>query len=220
MVSGGRRAWTQAELRERLGASKSAQRRSAAKTIGRERLTELADALHEAYLAEREDSRTWETQYEMLVALGLVGHMAALPDIEPIVRANEPHDMITYGAAQAYVRLSRDSLADAAPSLELLEFGRLSVVDGCLVPIGRDRMMPDTPSIRALTEGAWDLHRHPDRVGKEAGLMDPRDSLAAACALWDSDLVRPFLEHCMATGDQPLRRVAEASLEGRYIWRR
>jgi hypothetical protein len=203
------------EILDRLRSTRSAHRRSAARAIGREGLKELAEALHEAYLSERKDPRTWETQYEMVLALGLVGHAPALPDIEPIVRANAPQDMITYGAAQTYVRLRRASLEDAGPSLELLEWGGGSVVDGCLNPLGYDRMMPDAPSIRALIRGAWDLHLHPDRAGI-VGLCDPRSGLAAACAGWDPELTRGFLEHCIATGDEPLRRVAEAALEGRY----
>lgn len=59
--------------------SKSAKRRSAAKKIGKNRLVELSESLMAAYLKERNDKRTWETQVEMIKALGKIGYLPALP---------------------------------------------------------------------------------------------------------------------------------------------
>lgn len=59
-------------IKRKLISSKSAKRRSAAKKIGKYRIISLRDELLEAYIKEREDIRTWETQTKMITALGKV----------------------------------------------------------------------------------------------------------------------------------------------------
>lgn len=205
------------EIKSKLQSTKSADRRRAAVEIGKTKLTDLADDLYRAYLVEATDTRTWETQVQMILALGLLDYKIALKEIEQIVRTNKPNDMITYAAAQSYVRLKRQSLTDASPALELLQFGGLSTVDGCLNPLGYDKMQPDEKQIKELIKLSWDLHKHKDRLGQESGYCDPRYGLAAACAGWDRQLTRAFLEHCLATGDTPLKYVSENSLKGKYV---
>ncbi len=207
---------TTEEIKIKLHSTKSADRRRAAKEIGKLKLTGFADDLYQAYLKESKDKRTWETQVEMILALGLLDYKNAIKEIEAIIRANDPHDMITYAAAQTYVRLKRKSLNDASPVLELLQFGGLSTVDGCLNPLGYDKMQPDENQIKELIKLSWDLHKHKDC---ELGYGDPRYGIAAACAGWDRQLTKDFLEHCLATAnrDTPLKYVSENSLKGKYV---
>lgn len=210
---------TTEEIKTKLYSTKSTDRKRAAKEIGKLKLTDFADDLYHAYLKEAKDKRTWETQVEMILALGLLDYKNALPEIEQIVRTNVPNDMITYAAAQSYVRLKRKSLTDASPAIELLQFGRLSTVDGCLNPLGYDKMQPDENQIKELIKLSWDLHKHKDRLGHESGYCDPRYGLAAACAGWDRQLTKDFLEHCFGTADRdtPLKYVSENSLKGKYV---
>jgi hypothetical protein len=186
------------------------------KEIGKDRLIDLSDELFQAYLKEQRDARTWETQVEMILALGLLDCKHSLPEIELIVRANNPEDMITYVASQTYVRLKRQT-KDGTPCIELLKFGRLSVIHGCLDPLGYDKMVPPIDQIKELIRLGWDLHKHKDRLGQEYGLSDPRYGLAAACAGWDKELTKEFLKHCVLTGDAPVKYAAEHSLKGKYV---
>ncbi len=204
------------DIKIKLFSKKSGDRKRAAKEIGKQNLTLLADDLYNAYLKEIADKRTWETQVEMILALGVLDFKNALPQIEQIVRANISHDMITYAAAQTYVRLKRNSLNDATPVLELLKFGGLSIVSGCLNPLGYDKMLPNENQINELIKLTWDLHKHKDY---DSGYSDPRYGIAAACAGWDKNLTKDFLEHCIATanGNTPLEYVSENSLKGKYV---
>ncbi len=210
---------TTEEIKSKLHSPKSADRRRAAKEIGKLKRIDLAEDLYHAYLKETKDNRTWETQVAMILALGQLEYKNALTEIDKIIKANNPHDMITYAAAQTYVRLNRQSLSDASPVLELLQFGGLSVVNGCLKPLGYDKMLPDENQIKELIRLCWDLHQHKDRIGNEGGFSDPRYGIAAACAGWDRQLTKDFLEHCLATanGDTPLEYVSENSLKGKYV---
>lgn len=194
-------------------------RKNAAKRIATSGLVDLGAALLDAYLYEKRSSQTWQAQLEMILSLGIIRYVPALKQIIQIIEANEPYDRITIGAARSYVRICRESLADVAPVLRLLKRGRYSVLVGALDAVGYDKMMPNVADICHLLDFAKDLHRHPDRAGKEGDLSDPRYGLAAACPGWDPKLTRDFLEHCVETagGDRPLVYVATRALAGKYV---
>ena len=78
--------------------------------------------------------------------------------------------------------------------------------------IGYDKMMPAMNDITQIINECWDFGRN-----REKGYVDPRYGLAAACAGWKRELVTKFLNHCIETGDTPLKHVAENSLKGKYI---
>lgn len=207
------------QIKTFLTSSKSSDRRKGAKEIGKQKLIELGESLFNAYLKESQNTKTWETQVEMILALGLIDYKQALPIISEIVLLNTPHSMISYVSAQTYIRLKRKSLEDAKPIIELLKIGSLSIVDGALNPLGYDKMMPSTEEIKTLITLAWDLHKHKDRIGKERAYCDPRYGLAAACAGWDKQLTFDFLNYCLETanGDTPLLNVAKNALKQKYI---
>jgi hypothetical protein len=93
----------------------------------------------------------------------------------------------------------------------------LSAVDGALNPLAYDKMIPSNEEITELIKLAWNLHRHPNRLGKERGYTDPRYGLAAACAGWNQKLTTPFLQYCLETAENdPIIRMAENSLKGKY----
>ncbi|MDR1340944.1 MAG: hypothetical protein LBK58_12965, partial [Prevotellaceae bacterium] len=87
------------ETREKLNSKKTPERRRAAVEIGKNKMTELGEELYQKYLEERKYERTWETQSEMLKALGVIDCKKALEIIEEIIKQNIPHDMITINAA-------------------------------------------------------------------------------------------------------------------------
>ena len=205
---------TQDELKTLLTSKKSKDRLRAAKQIVKSMIYDLAEDLLMAYRKELSDSRTWQTQVEMIKSIGLLRIDDAITLIDPIIQENKEHDMITYAAAECYVRLQRETINDATPVIELLKFGRFSIVDGCLNPLGYDRMIPTDTQIKELIELSWNLHKN-----KERGHTDPRYGIAAACAGWNPELTNGFLNHCLETAnnDTPLKYVAENSLKGKYV---
>lgn len=213
-------------ITEKLTSTKSAERRKAAKAIGKSRIPGLGPDLHQAYLKEKKDQRTWETQVEMIRSLGLIDYKNALEDIQDIIKQNIPTDMIPMAAATAYVRLKRESIHDAKVIIDLLHDGSYSIVTGVLEALAADQMMPSAGEIQEITKACWDIHKHKDRVGVEYGLIDPRIFVAIACANWDKELTHDFLHHCIDTAydtnrfgkpvlNQDLVKVCENSLKGK-----
>ena len=218
---------TTEEILEKLNSKKSADRRRGAKEIGKLKLSEFGEELYEKYLIERLDKRTWETQCEMIKALGSIDFRKAINEIELIVRTNIPHDMITIVAGTTYVQLKRKSINDGSPVLELLDFGSVSVIHGALLALAIDQMKPEENEIRNILSLCKDINKHKDRIGYEFGLMDSRQYLAIACANWDIELTRNFLNHCTDTAsnissfgkpviNQNLIDVCQNSLKGKF----
>jgi hypothetical protein len=175
-------------------------------------MVELGEELYKKYLEERKDKRTWETQYEMIKALGAIDCKKAFEIIEEIVKQNIPHDAITINAALSYVRLKRQSLQDGSPVVELLNFGNSSVNEGAVMALAYDQMKPDNESIAKIIELSWDWRN-------EKGYGDNRKYVAIACWNWDKRLTENFLKHCIETADQydnNLREVSQNSLNCKY----
>jgi hypothetical protein len=151
----------------------------------------------------------------MIKALGILNYKKAFGNIEKIVKDNIPHDALTICAATAYIQLKRQSPNDGLPVLELLEFGRISVIVGALMALAYDKMVPDNNTVEKIIKLCWDLKNHKDM---DRGISDGRKYLAIACANWDKKLTEEILNHYIETAgkDNNLIDVCNNSLKGKY----
>jgi hypothetical protein len=163
----------------------------------------------------------------MIKALGSIDFKKAINEVEQIVQTNIPHDMMTVVSATTFVQLKRKSINDGSPVLELLEFGSVSVIHGALLALAIDQMKPDENEVRKILSYCRDINKHKDRIGHEFGFMDSRQYLAIACANWDIELTKDFLNHCIDTAldinsfgkpviNQNLIDVCQNSLLGKF----
>ena len=155
---------TKDEILKKLNSKKSVDRKKAAREISKNIIVEFGDELYKKYIEEIKDKKAWETQCEMIDALGIIQYKQAFEMIDKIVKENIVHDTITIRAATAYVRLKRKSLNDGSPVLELLEFGHISVIVGALKVLAYDKMIPDNETIEKIINFCWDLKNHKDIV--------------------------------------------------------
>ncbi|WP_163307648.1 hypothetical protein [Dysgonomonas sp. 521] len=195
-----------------LQSKQSAKRRSAAKKIRKNQLIQLGDDLYKAYIKEREDKRTWETQTEMILAFGRIGYSGIEGDLRLIIDKNEPHDMITIAAARSYVRLKRKSLSDAEPVIELLKNGNLSVLNGATDILTFDDMHPSEEQIKAIISL---LDSKNEKDISIRGLGDPREGLLSAMSKWKDAVSQSYLERFNKSDNQLLRKCAELALKGK-----
>jgi hypothetical protein len=199
-------------IRKNLFDSKSSIRRKAAIEIGKNKLQDLGEDLFAAYLKEKNDERTWETQKEMLKTLGLINYSKAINEMQEICEKNEPDSMIGIIAGEAYVRLKRKSNNDVKPAIELLKFGHHSIMQGAYNAIGYDKMLASDEDILELIK----LSQKPE-MDVSPQFDDPRYGLAAAAAGWKKELTESFLLNCLQAKDEPLKYVAANSLKGKYV---
>lgn len=201
-----------AQIASDLQNSKSDKRRSAAKKIGKNQLVQFGDELYKAYIKEREDKRTWETQTEMILAFGKIGYTKALPDLKLIIEKNEPHDMITIAAASSYVRLKRRSLNDAEAVIDLLKFGNLSVMAGATAILTYDDMIPAEAEVKVIIS-LMDSKKEEDIAIR--GLPDPREYLLSAMSKWKNPTSETYIRRFLESSVRDLREGAELALIGK-----
>ena len=175
------------ELSKKLRSSRSPERRGAAKKIGKKCITELGDELLSAYLKECGDNRTWETQTEMIKALGKIGHKAAIPYLKAIVDKNLDFDTITAYAALSYIRLTRENDNDMAVTLTLFENGNTMVFDGAVMALAYDDVLPTEEQMKALME----LFTKRRKV-YEREYSNPIRQMIGMMYRWGDDIKREF----------------------------
>ncbi len=115
-------------------------------------------------------------------------------------------------ATQTYFRLKRLSLSDVIPLFDI-DSQIPNVNESLLEVLGYDKMIPTIEDQKKIIEKYF-------FYGDDMDLKyssDPRYGLAAACAGWDKDLVRDFLEYCLTKDDAPLKYVAGNSLKRKYV---
>ena len=201
-----------AQIASDLQSSKSDKRRSAAKKIGKNQLIQFGDELYKAYIKEREDKRTWETQTEMILAFGKIGYAKALPDLKLIIDENEPHKMITIAAARSYVRLKRKDLSDVAPVIDLLQFGNFSVFSGAISILTFDDMIPPEADIKTI------ISIMDTKKGEEIairGYGDQREYLLSAMSKWKNSISETYIKRFLESSVKNLREGAALALKGK-----
>ncbi|MER7770771.1 HEAT repeat domain-containing protein [Kitasatospora sp. NPDC096140] len=190
---------------EQLGDRQSAKRRSAARRLRRLAQPVAGPPLLEALEHEVQDRRTWETQYEIVMALGMCDHRPALGPLRELARASFDATMVYVALGDAIVRLSTPEDTDDALRW-CLNSGTPSLADGALRAVAMQRLHLDAQTIDHLLDCL--------------GPLEPNDGLrfwaAAAAAGWSGPRVREFLEACAAGPRADVADAAASSLQGKY----
>jgi HEAT repeat protein len=190
---------------EQLGDNRSARRRSAARRLGKIGDPAAGPALLAALEEETGDRRTWETQYEMIVALGRCRYAPAVPFLKSLADSEVPFDSL-YGAAGNAV--ARVAVAEHTLTEELhwcLATGPADLVDGAMEALWDERAGIDPEIADELAE--YLIHQGPyDGVRYWAAL---------AARIWPGDAALRFLQDCAAGPRPDVATAARESLDAR-----
>jgi hypothetical protein len=202
------------ELVQELSSSKSDKRSSAAKRLRKQKHTAAAPAILDALKKELSDDRTWKAKFEMILAIGELHDHAALPFLWELTKIDTPHTIVYIALGDAIVRLSCKEKSDVDCIFQIANTRNVSLLNGAFNAMSELRLIPNDEQIGRILELAEDPraenNRYPnDRVGL-------RLNVALAAAGWPRDLVRPFLDRCLAIPDKGLQLAASNSLKGKY----
>jgi HEAT repeat protein len=186
-------------LFEQLSDRRSPRRRSAAKRLGRAGDPAAGPALLEALRAEVQDARTWETQYEMALALGLCGHREALPFLRELAGRPFTATMVYVGLGESIVRLADDP---AQAVLWCLEQGPEMLADGALRGMAHLGLVPDEAVRNTILDFV-------ERTPREHHL---RYWPAVAAARWPDRRARSYLKKSARGPREDVAEAARASL--------
>jgi len=189
-----------------LADRRSAKRRSAAKRLRKLKDSTAGPALLDALWHEVQDPRTWETQYQIIMALGESGYRPALPYLSALTRQPFEATMVYVALGDAIVRLGRTEENDASPVLSALASANDMLIDGAFRAVAMLRLCPNDQAIARII--GYVARRPP-----EDGL---RFWVAVAAASWNHPDAQAFLHHCIASSREDVKRAAQASLEKTY----
>ena len=196
-------------LLEDLRAKQSTKRRAAAKKL--RKLTDpgagphLLAALH----AEVDDPRTWETQYQMVMALAECVYLEARAFIKELSRRRFDATMLYVALGDALVRLSSGNKITTV--ISLIEQKRQSMlIDGALRAMAMLRLIPTNVEILRI-------------LGYAAGLSTNdgnRFWIIAACPGWPPETTERFLEESAKSNGPDFQEAVLLAKSGKYkTWR-
>ena len=160
-----------------------------------------------------ENDPHWETQVEIVKTIGSLKCVSSAEYLKEYILEREDEDsLLAMVSATAYIRLKRISLSDVSIVIEMINTNNSSIIEGAMEALGYDRMIPSIENQKKIIDQCFNFGK--DRL---KGYTDPRYGLAAACAGWDSEIVKDFLNECLTTNDTPLLYVAENSLKRKYV---
>ncbi len=198
------------DLIEQLQHKSSPKRRAAAKKI-RKLKTEGASAgapLQCALENEITDDRTWETQYQMIMALGEIEHVDSLSYLHELAKQSFKATMVYVALGDSVTRLTLVANdGDANSIVDLLEDNHPMFVNGVLRATAMLQLTPDDSTVRRIVNYGKGLEAEDDS----------RTWIAAAAAGWDDAGIAEFLEQCVASNNQQTQRAAKAALENKYL---
>ncbi|MFE5664244.1 HEAT repeat domain-containing protein [Streptomyces niveus] len=184
----------------------SAKRRSAAKQLRKLGDPNAGPALLEALKNEVRDSRTWETQYQMTMALGTCGSPSDLPYLRDLVLRRETFHAVHTAGGDAIVRLSYMEHCHAEAIRWCLSTGNETLVGGALQAVAMLRLAPDQETVTDV------LDFIEARSAQDGIYFWP----AVAAAGWTGRRVQHFLTSCISSPRSDVAEAATNSLAGNY----
>lgn len=195
-------------LIEQLGNKSSAKRRSAAKKLRKLKVKEAGPALLIALESELKDKRTWETQYQMIMALGESGYIESLDFLLQLAEQEFEATMVYVAIGDAITRLNLSKKGNINLSIKILnESNNLMIINGILRAIAMLQLIPEDNIIEKLI--SYGLHLAQDN--------NSRVWIAAAASGWQIGTTKKFLNECIESENQQIKRAAEAALKNKYL---
>lgn len=190
------------DLIQDLSNVRSAKRRSAAKKLRKRADPAAGPALLEALRREVKDPRTWETQYQMIMALGTSGYKAAVPFLLELT-GRELEYMVCVAIGDALVRLNADREKEV---LRILSLGHRCLAEGALRATAMLRLDLSESAVESL------IRRVSNPENEQLQFW-----AAAAAPGWDARIVESFLRDCTRSERRETREAAQAALRKSYL---
>lgn len=190
----------------------SEKRRSGAKRLRKLQAGEAGPALLTALQHEMRDPRTWETQYQMIMALGVCDYRPALPYLQTLAPQSFTTTAVYLALGDAIVRLGRAYPDDPAPIFQILEQENENLTYGAFQAMAMLHMKLDGAAVHRLLT-YLDQHNPTDPASFRGALRFP---VAIAAAGWEGSAVAAFLHACLASPREDVKRAATAALQKKY----
>jgi HEAT repeat protein len=197
------------QLVEQLKNKGSAKRRSAAKKLRKLKANKAGPALFEALKHELEDKRTWETQYQMIMALGESEHTDSFEFLTDLAEKKFEATIIYVAIGDAITRLTYSSTGSIHRIIKYLDSKNYDplFIDGLIRAIAILKIVPNENDIRRFVNYATSPETSVNNL----------TWIASAAAGWKGIEVENFLNWCQKSENLQTKRAAEAALNNKYL---
>lgn len=196
------------DLIEQLHHKTSPKRRAAAKKLRKLKAKEAGSALLATLKNELQDKRTWETQYQMIMALAESGYTESLDFLLQLAEQEFEATMIYVAIGDAITRLDLLKNDNINHSIKIfLRTNNTMLIDGILRAIAMLQFVPEQSNIIKIISYGGNLNQEDNS----------RVWIAAASPGWPSHITKNFLNECLAAENQQIKRAAEAALKNKYL---
>ena len=190
-----------------LSHSASAKRRSGAKRLRKLKNPSAGEALLSSLQKEIKDPRTWETQYQMIMALGECNYTPALSFLNQLAREKFQATALYAALGDSIVRLSRKFENDPEPVLEIMKSENDMLIDGAFRAVAMMRLNLDDNAVKQIIQFV-------SRRSSNDWLLF---WVVAAAPGWSGETVKQFVQYCSQSSRDDIRKAALAAQQGKYL---
>ena len=194
------------EIISQLKDKKSTKRRSAAKKLRKLKSIDAGSYLLSALEEEIKDSRTWETQYQMIMALGESSYKPALSFLKSLVKHNFEATMIYVAIGDSIQRLSMQNEQDITSVFEAIKTGNDMLVSGAIRAMAILKIVPDDDSIENIINYAI-VQKKNDGINFW---------ILAAAPGWSGQKVQEYLDYCSTSKRDEIINAVELARKNKY----
>lgn len=194
-------------LIEQLSDKASAKRRSAAKKLRKLKTKEVGPALLKALTNELKDKRTWETQYQMIMALGESGYIESHKFLLQLAEQEFEATMVLTAMGDAITTLERLYDPDFPSLPSWIDTDKKPLIGGAIRSLAINKLIPNDNLINKIIEYA-----------KKPENSDLDFWVAAASPGWPINLTADFLNDRLNNSQlDDTKKAAAAALKGKYL---
>lgn len=192
------------ELIIQLKDKRSAKRRAAAKKIRKSKDSSYEKYLFEALRLEVKDPRTWETQYQLIMALGECKCYQSLPFLKQLSCDSFDSTMVKVAIGDAIFRLTpKNNIQEV---LNFMKSGDRDLFNGAMRALAMQKIVPNRESMVRIIKFA-------SQLGINDGL---RFWVLAAAPGWDNSVILEFVNQSINSNREDVKEAAKLAIERKY----
>ncbi len=194
------------EIMDQLRDKKSSKRRAAAKKLRKLKDVKAGLSILDALETELKDVRTWETQYQMIMAIGECGYKPALPFLNELAKRNFEATMVYVAIGDSIVRLSLESEKNACPILKLIDTGNEMLINGAFRAMAMLKIVPSPSHIEKII----------NYVAKRELNQGIHFWVVAAASGWSGSKVGKYLDYCAKSPREEITSAVALARNNKY----
>jgi len=195
------------EYVQALESGSSPKIKKAAKAIARNKLDSYGSYLIAALNNQIEKPKAWQTQCEIIKAIGTTNSQEALPTLKELIKRSYENTILYKELAFAILSLENSKKVDLSFLFESLRTENELQIAGACAAILYKKIVPSNTDIQKIISG---ISAYTDNEGAK---LTPRCYIAAISYLWPEHEVHEFLLTCKQSSWPGLIEIASDSLQ-------